>query len=189
MVATERVAKIKLIVCDVVGVLTDGAVVYGTSNAECKAFNVKDGLGIKLASWNNLPVVLLTARHCEAVARRAAELSVQVVQGVTDKDAGLRNVARERALALDEIAYIGDDLNDLPAMRLAGMPVAVADAVEEVKAAALHVTDTRGGRGAVREVIELILKGQGRWEAAVELYLARLHTVAAGSRSPHSAAQ
>jgi 3-deoxy-D-manno-octulosonate 8-phosphate phosphatase (KDO 8-P phosphatase) len=189
MVAAERVAQIKLIVCDVVGVLTDGAVVYGSCNAECKAFNVKDGLGIKLASWNSLPVVLLTARHCEAVARRAAELSVHVVQGVTDKDAGLRTVARERSLSLDEIAYIGDDLNDLPALRLAGMPVAVADAVAEVKAASAYITTTRGGRGAVREVIELILKGQGRWEAAVETYLTRLHAAASGARSPHTSAQ
>jgi len=177
MVPVEKVARIKLLACDVDGVLTDGAIIYGTSNVELKAFSVKDGLGMKLAEWCGLPVVWLTGRKSEAVARRADELGVQVYQSATDKDAGLRQIARDRGLALAEIAYIGDDINDLPAMRLAGFAVAVADAMPEITAAADYIAKTAGGFGAVREVIEYILRSQGRWESAVEIYLENIRTV------------
>jgi len=208
-----RLPQIKLLACDVDGVLTDGGVIYagGTermkvmtnekditphltemvgkamdwpsssndtaavvSAFELKAFNIKDGLGIKLAGWNGLPVVWITGRSSEAVRMRGGELDVHLYQGVVDKAEGLRRVAEKHGVAVEEIAYIADDLNDLPALRLVGYPIAVADAAPEVIAVAAHVTKARGGQGAVREAIEHILRGQGRWETAVEVYVARL---------------
>lgn len=170
MAATD----VRLLVCDVDGVLTDGAVIYGNAGVELKTFNIKDGLGMKLAGWSGLPVVWLTGRTSEAVARRAAELDVQVYQGAANKDVGLRTLAQERGIPLEAIAYIGDDLNDIPALRLAGFPVTVADAVDEVKALAAYITTSSGGQGAVREIIEHILRVQGHWEKAVDEYIARI---------------
>lgn len=168
---TERLARVKVLVMDVDGVLTDGTIVYGSGNVEIKAFNIKDGLGMKLAVMNGLPIVWLTGRRSDAVARRASELNVQVQQGSTDKDAGLRDIARNMVVALDEIAYVGDDLNDLPALRIAGVPIAVADAAPEVIEAACHVTSNPGGHGAIREVIEMIFNAQDRWSAAITRFL------------------
>jgi len=172
-----QLERVKLLVCDVDGVLTDSSIIYCGGSKELKLFNVKDGLGIKLAGWCGLPIVWLTGRTSEAVAHRADELGVHIYQNARDKDAGLRLVASEHNVPLCDIAYLGDDLNDLPALRLAGLPLAVADAVPEVIAAAHFVTSVPGGRGAVREVIEFILRGQGRWEAAVETYLEHLRRV------------
>ncbi|HEY3379043.1 MAG TPA: HAD hydrolase family protein [Armatimonadota bacterium] len=174
MISPHTVQGIKLLVSDVDGVLTDGTIIYGNGGTELKGFNIKDGLAMKLAGWNDLPVVWLTGRCSEAVARRAAELDVAVFQGAQNKDVGLRALAQERGLALAEIAYIGDDLNDIPALRLAGLPLAVADAAPEVKALAGYVTHAVGGQGAIREVIEYILGAQGRWERAVETYIDRI---------------
>jgi len=166
--------QIKVLVCDVDGVLTDGAIIYGNGGSELKAFNSRDGLAIKLAGLSGLPVVWLTGRSSEAVARRGRELDARVWQGVAEKAAGLRRIADDLGITLAEIAYIGDDLNDLPALRLAGLPIAVADAMPEVIDAAAFVTNASGGRGAVREAIELILHCQQRWDAAVETFLAHL---------------
>jgi 3-deoxy-D-manno-octulosonate 8-phosphate phosphatase (KDO 8-P phosphatase) len=173
MVSPAQYHSIKVLVCDIDGVLTDGTIIYGDTQLELKAFNIKDGLGMRLAAWNDFPIVWLTGRTSAAVARRGEELGVQVFQGASNKDSGLRAIARERGITLQEIAYIGDDLNDIPALRLAGLPLAVADAVAEVRALAAVVTQATGGHGAIREVIEMILRGQGRWEAAVEVFLAR----------------
>ncbi len=169
-------ARVKLLVCDVDGVLTDGAVMYGSGKTELKVFNVKDGLAIKLAGWSDLPVVWLTGRASEAVACRADELGVPVYQSAVDKGAGIRRVADDRHVPLGDIAYLADDLNDLPALRLVGLPLAVADAAAEVIAVAHFVTRAPGGHGAVREAIEYLLRGQGRWDAAVQTYLQHLRT-------------
>jgi 3-deoxy-D-manno-octulosonate 8-phosphate phosphatase (KDO 8-P phosphatase) len=177
MVETAQLAQVKLLVCDVDGVLTDGAVIYGSGTVELKVFSVKDGLATTLAGWSGLPVVWLTGRASEAVARRADELGVHVYQSARDKGAGVRRVADEHAVPLSDIAYLGDDLNDLPALRLVGLPLAVADAAPEVAAIAHFVTSAPGGHGAVREVIEYILRGQHRWDAAVHTYLENLRTV------------
>ena len=174
MVPKVMLAGVKLLVCDVDGVLTDSSIIYGSGNMEMKVFNIKDGLAMKLAGWSNLPIVWLTGRSSDAVTRRAADLDIQVYQGAADKDAGLRLLARDMGLSLREIAYIGDDLNDIPALRLAGLPIAVADAVPEVRELASYITQAPGGHGAIRETIELILRGQNRWEAAIQLYLTRL---------------
>ena len=173
-------ASIRLLVCDVDGVLTDGSVTYGQHGLELKAFNIKDGLAMKLAAWAGLPVVWLTGRTSEAVARRAAELEVEVVQGEGDKARGLQAIARAHAVPLSAIAYVGDDLNDLPALRCAGLPIAVADAAEEVRAVAGYVTRASGGHGAIREIIEAILHAQHRWDEAVDLYLERIREVHLG---------
>lgn len=174
METNTDLSRIKLLASDVDGVLTDGLIIYGSGNTEFKGFNIKDGLGIKMAWLMKLSVVWITGRISDAVARRADELNVQVYQGIGDKDAGLRAVAADRGLSLDEIAYVGDDLNDLPALRIAGYPIAVADSTAEVIQAAAYVTHAPGGHGAIREVIEHILDGQGRRKAAVETYLASL---------------
>lgn len=174
MTVEQRLAGIKLLACDVDGTLTDGSITYGSGILEIKAFNIRDGLGLKLASWYQFPVVWLTGRTSDAVERRAGELNVQVYQGASDKAAGLRHVANDRGIALEAIAYIGDDINDLPALGIAGLPIAVADAAPEVLAVAAYVTKAPGGAGAVREALEYILRGQGRWEEAVQTYLSRL---------------
>ena len=176
----QAVSQIKLLVCDVDGVLTDGAIILGSGGMEMKAFNSRDGLAMRLAGLNELPVVWLTGRSSEAVTRRAAELQVRVQQGIAEKAAGLRAITADAGVAMEEIAYVGDDLNDLPALRLAGLPIAVADAVPEVLAVAAYVTNAAGGHGAIREVIELILHGQQRWDAAVERFLTFLREAEEG---------
>lgn len=166
--------NIHLLVSDVDGVLTDGSVTYGHEMLELKSFNTRDGLGIKLAGWAGLPIILLTGRKSAAVTRRAEELGVAVMQGAGDKAASLRDISEYYSVPLAEIAYIGDDLNDLPALRIAGVAIAVADAVAEVRMIAHHVTTACGGNGAIREVIEEILQLQGKWETAIEVYLQKI---------------
>lgn len=174
MVASDVLAGIKLLVCDVDGVLTEGGITYGDGGLELKTFNIKDGLGMKLAAWSHLPVIWLTGRSSEAVTRRAKELDVHLFQGAANKDEGLRAIAAAYGVTLAEIAYIGDDLNDVPALRLAGYPVTVADAVPEVMTMASYITQASGGHGAVREIIEVILRAQNRWDAAMTTYLDRI---------------
>jgi 3-deoxy-D-manno-octulosonate 8-phosphate phosphatase (KDO 8-P phosphatase) len=160
----SNLSKIKLLVTDVDGVMTDGSIIYSSNNSELKAFNIKDGLGIRLAGLIGFHVVILTGRKSEAVTRRAAELGIEVVQGQNDKSVGIRQITEKLGLTYDEVAYIGDDLNDLPAMHLAGYIFAPADSVEEIIEIANCVTEAKGGRGAVREAIEKILKSQNKWE-------------------------
>jgi 3-deoxy-D-manno-octulosonate 8-phosphate phosphatase (KDO 8-P phosphatase) len=180
---TEKLGNIAMLVCDVDGVLTDGMIVYGTDNMEIKAFHVRDGLAMKLAWVHHFPIVLLTGRNSDALARRAGELNARVYQGVRDKGAGLIAMAEEYGIPLEKIAYVGDDLNDLPAMQLAGLPIAVADATQEVLATAAYVTNAAGGQAAIREVIELIFRAQGRWDDAVQTYLDHLRGTSHASGS------
>ncbi|MEI6519596.1 MAG: HAD hydrolase family protein [bacterium] len=160
----NNLLKIKLLVSDVDGVMTDGSIIYSSNNSELKAFNIKDGLGIRIAGLIGLNVVILTGRKSEVVTRRAAELGIEVVQGQNDKSAGIRQITEKYELTYDQVAYIGDDLNDLPAMHLVGYVFAPADSVEEIIEIANCVTESKGGRGAVREAIEKILKAQNKWE-------------------------
>ncbi|HOF89383.1 MAG TPA: HAD hydrolase family protein [Armatimonadota bacterium] len=171
MVSRTRLAAQRLLACDVDGVLTEGGIIYGSGNQELKVFSIKDGLGIRVATCSHFPVVWLARRSADAVARRAAELNVQLYQGESDKEAVLRRVAEQYGLALAEITYVGDDLDDLRPMRIAGLAVAVADAAPEVQAAADVVTRAPGGKGAAREVIELLFHAQDRWDAALACYL------------------
>ena len=164
----QRCQQIELLVLDVDGVLTDGRIIYGTDNLEVKAFHVRDGSGLKLWHRAGKRSAVITGRNSPVVAVRAAELGVaHVVQGAAEKLGALRRVLVEMAVPEEAVCYVGDDLPDLAPMGRCGLAVAVADACAEVRRAAHHVTRQAGGRGAVREVIELVLRCQGSWEALV----------------------
>ena len=172
MALAERMKRIRLIVLDVDGVLTDGGIYMGPSGEAMKRFDIKDGLGIALWHRAGGKTAILTGRSSQIVENRARELHISVVrQGCVDKAAAYEELKKELRLSDDEIAYIGDDLIDLPVMRKAGLSVAVADAVPEVKAAAFFVTEHAGGNGAIRETAELLLRAQGRFEEAASQYL------------------
>ena len=161
----ERCRALKLVLSDVDGVMTDGTVLLLPDGGEGKAFNIRDGLGMVLARRAGLRTGLITGRSSEVVSRRAAELHMDVVrQGVADKAAVLRDVLAEEGLEAREVAYMGDDLNDLPVMTEVGLSAAPADAPMEVRLQAFMVTDAAGGQGCLREFIEAILRARGDWE-------------------------
>lgn len=168
-----RALAVKLLVLDVDGVLTDGRLIIGRAGEEIKAFSVKDGVGIKLAQFAGIEVAFLSARFSEAVLRRAEMLGVRDVrQGKERKLEVVREMASARGLALDEIAYVGDDVVDLEPVAAVGLGVAVADACGDLIAAASCVTEAAGGAGAVREVVEALLKARGDWVGTYRSYLA-----------------
>jgi 3-deoxy-D-manno-octulosonate 8-phosphate phosphatase (KDO 8-P phosphatase) len=168
-----RVAAIELLILDVDGVLTDGSVVYAADLWEIKAFHVRDGSAIKWWRHAGKRVAVISGRSSPAVARRAAELGIDdLVQGADAKLPALRTILAATGCRPDQACAVGDDLPDLPLLRNVGLAAAVADAADEVKQAAHLVTRTPGGRGAVREVVELLLKGQGLWQPVVERYQA-----------------
>jgi len=185
-----RLGQIRLIAMDVDGVLTEGGVTWsaGPSGelAEQKTFNVKDGLGISLARAAGLQIAWITGRVSPIVERRAAELGVQeVCQWARDKQACLEELARRLGLRTEQVLYIGDDVNDLPAFAAAGVTAAPSDAAHIVLERADWITQAAGGRGAAREVIEGVLHAQDRFEDAVEAFLARLRSEGpAGGRAP-----
>jgi len=167
----DRTRNLKMIVFDVDGVLTSGQIIFGHDGEAMKIFCAQDGLGIAVAHKAGLKTAIITGRESEMVRRRGAELNItDVFQGAMDKAAAFTALAAKHRLAFDEIAYVGDDLNDLPVLLKAGAAFAVANAVPEVKAVAHYVTARSGGAGAVREIIELILKAQGKWDGIVTLY-------------------
>lgn len=164
---------------DVDGVLTDGGIGWsaGTAGAlvESKSFHVRDGLGISMALTVGLEVAWITGRRSAIVEKRAQELGVREIhQGSRDKRTVLGALIERLGLSQEQVLYLGDDLNDLPAFDAAGVRVTVPEAGPEVLSQAHWVTTAGGGRGAVREVVEAVLKAQGRWEGAVEAFLARL---------------
>ncbi len=171
MTLEERAAGVKLVVFDVDGVLTDGSLWYGPQGEALKRFNVKDGHAMVLARLTNLPVALLTARTSPMVEARAAELKLaKVFQGRRDKGLALVELCGEFGLTPTDCAYMGDDLNDLPALQQAGLAACPADAVAEVRAAVHCVATAKGGHGAARELLELVLKATHRWAEAVALH-------------------
>ena len=168
----ERAKKIKLIISDVDGVLTDGGIYIGEEGELFKAFNVKDGFGITLALRLGFKFAIITGRKSKQLEIRMKELGVSdVFQGKIDKRMAYSDIKEKYALADEEIAYIGDDIVDLPVMAQVGFPATVADAPSEVKNYSCVVSDLNGGHGAVREVIEFILKAQGLWQDVVNSYL------------------
>jgi 3-deoxy-D-manno-octulosonate 8-phosphate phosphatase (KDO 8-P phosphatase) len=168
----RRASHIKLLLMDCDGVLTDGRLWLVDDTDEQKSFNTKDGLGLALLHRAGLKSGIITGRRSKAVERRARELGVEFVrQGDEQKLAGFENVLQEAGVEEHEVAFIGDDLPDIPLMKRSELAVAVADAVDEARLAAHYVTRAEGGRGAVREVVELILKTQGRWNDLVDDYL------------------
>jgi 3-deoxy-D-manno-octulosonate 8-phosphate phosphatase (KDO 8-P phosphatase) len=167
----DEVNRIELLCLDVDGVLTDGSILLDDSGAETKRFHVRDGTGLSI--WRRLGyrTAIITGRSGMAVFHRADELGIRhVFQRAPDKAAALRQVLAAMDLRASQAAVIGDDLPDLPMMTLAGYPIAVADAAPEVRKAARFVTARPGGKGAVREAIEHVLKEQDRWDEALELY-------------------
>ena len=166
----ERAARVKLIVLDVDGVLTDGGLYYGPEGEALKRFDVKDGHAIVMARLTGLPCAVLTARRSKMVEVRSQELGlVAVKQGQRDKLAGLRALLEELGVAPEAVAYMGDDVNDLGPLQTVGLPACPADAAPEVRDTSLFVSSCPGGRGAVRELVELCLKASERWETALSL--------------------
>ncbi|HEV2288613.1 MAG TPA: HAD hydrolase family protein [Candidatus Acidoferrales bacterium] len=173
----RRAKKIRLLLMDVDGVLTKGNVCLQAfpdgSVAEMKVFHSHDGAGLKLASIVGLRSGVITGRNTPAVSQRAREAGIEFVyQGQAKKTAAYEEILRRAGVKDEEVAYVGDDLPDLPLLARAGLAVAVANATAEVKYTAHYVTRAKGGEGAVREVVELILKAQGKWEAAIPKALA-----------------
>jgi 3-deoxy-D-manno-octulosonate 8-phosphate phosphatase (KDO 8-P phosphatase) len=164
----EKAQSVRCIVFDVDGVLTDGRIVLGRGGEEWKSFDVRDGLRMVMARKQGLKLALLTGRESEAVSRRAAELSVDhVLQGVKDKAEAMSALLQKMELGREEIAYMGDDIPDLPAMRAAGFSGAVSDAASEVLQASDWTSPKPGGKGAAGDFIEFILRSKGLWEEAL----------------------
>ncbi len=156
--------RVSLVTLDVDGTLTDGSLHYGSAGDEHKSFHTADGLGIVMAMSVGLAVAVISGRRSVTVERRMAELHVtELIQGCGDKAVALQSLMKQFALEAEQVAYIGDDINDLPAFDVAGVRIAVADAADLVRARADYVTQRPGGRGAVRDAIEEILKA-GRLE-------------------------
>ena len=165
-----RCRRLRLILTDVDGVMTDGTILLLPDGSEARAFHVRDGLGIVLAHRAGLRTGLLSGRSSPAVARRAEELGIAVVlQGIADKASAMRELLQREGLDAHEVAYMGDDVNDLPVMTEAGLSAAPADAPLEVRAQAFMVTEAAGGRGCLREFIEAILRARGDWERVTGL--------------------
>lgn len=163
----ERCRALKLILTDVDGVMTDGSVLLLPDGQDAKAFHVRDGLGVVMAHAAGLRTGLLSGRRSESVERRASELGMAVVrQGVRDKAAALREILGELGLQAHEVAYVGDDLNDLPVIEAVGLSAAPADAAFEVRAQAFMVLSAPGGRGCLREFVDAILRARGDFERA-----------------------
>ncbi|PHS03144.1 MAG: phenylphosphate carboxylase subunit delta [Blastopirellula sp.] len=171
MKLVELCQPIRLLLCDVDGVMTSGQVILDNQGIETKQFNIRDGLGIMLWKKADLDFGIITGRSSQSVRLRATELSIDIVrQGIQHKLKTAEELVEQLKLTPDQVAYIGDDLPDLPVIRWAGLGVAVADAADEVKAGANHQTAACGGQGAVRELIETILKAQQRWEELIQHY-------------------
>lgn len=171
MQVEDRARRVRLLLFDVDGVLTDGIVTMHADGSESKGFHIKDGAAIVWAQRVGLTVGLISARASGATAQRAAQLAIRIVQqGVTSKRAAFEQVVRDSGVDPQAIAYMGDDLLDLPVLARAGLAAAPADAVEEVVRAAHWVSRSPGGRGAVRELIEMVLRAQGHWERIVNEY-------------------
>jgi YrbI family 3-deoxy-D-manno-octulosonate 8-phosphate phosphatase len=167
----EKASKIKLLLLDVDGVMTDGRITINDRGQETKVFNVKDGLGLKMLMSSGLEVVIVTGRRSQALAHRSKELGIEeVYQGVKDKNTVCQQLKKTKDLKTEQVCSLGDDIPDLAMFTESGLCIAVADAVKEVREAADFVTKSNGGFGAVREACELILKCQGKWRDALAAF-------------------
>ncbi len=156
--------RIRALVLDVDGVLTDGRLMYLPNGEEAKSFHVRDGLGIQLMIASGVQVGIISGRESDAVRRRAKELGIELIYlGIDDKVESFEDLLQRLSIEEDEVAYVGDDLPDLPLLRRAGLSFAVADAAPEVRSAAHVILRAGGGQGAVREACERILKAKGAW--------------------------
>lgn len=171
MELSQRCLEIELILTDVDGVLTDGGIIFDNQGIETKRFHIHDGLGIKVWQRGGYHFGVITGRSSHIVKIRAAELGIELVrQGTEAKLSVAKDIAKGLRLEPRQVCFIGDDLPDLPVIRWAGLGVAVANAVSEVKQKAAYTTHLHGGQGAVRETIELILKAKERWEELIQNY-------------------
>lgn len=168
----ERARRVRLLVLDVDGVMTDGGITVADDGSETKTFYVRDGHGIKLLQRAGIEVAIISGRRSATVDRRAAELGISLVhQGALDKAAAFEAIVAARGLDPAEVAYLGDDVVDLPVLRRVGLAMAVGDCVAELAPYMHYTTRCAGGRGAVREVAEVLLKAQGRWGDAFRRYI------------------
>lgn len=167
----EKIRRIRLLLLDVDGVLTEGKIIYDDTGRDSKAFDVKDGHGIKLLIRGGVEVGIITSRESKVVSYRAGDLGIGLVyQGVKDKLDAFEDILKRQNLHPENIAYIGDDLVDIPVLKKVGFSVAVSDSIVELQEYTDYRTLNKGGKGAVREICELILKVQGMWEEVTEKY-------------------
>jgi len=170
-ILNDRLKSIKLIIFDVDGVLTDGRIIFAGNHLEIKSFDVRDGHGTKLAIRSGLEIALVTGRKSDVVTRRAADLGIErLFQGIWDKKPVMEKLAQDLNVKFQEIAVVGDDVVDIPMLRLAGLAVTTPEAPLEVKKEGHYVTTHPGGWGAAREVIEMILKAQDKWNSVMARY-------------------
>ena len=167
----EKASKVKLLLLDVDGVLTDGRIIYDSAGRDAKFFNVHDGLGVYLLKRAGIPTILITAKASRAIKPRARDMQVAAVfEGISPKNAVLDKILKKFKLSVQEACFVGDDLVDICLMKRVGFAVAVFNACAEVKNLAHYITQREGGRGAVREVAELILKSQDKWQETLAPY-------------------
>ncbi len=167
-----RLADIQLLLLDVDGVLTDGSITYTDSGEQIKTFNSRDGLGLRLLMDSGIRVGIITGRNSKALRYRCENLGITLLfEGAKDKSAALETIILKTGIPAGNIAFVGDDLIDLPVMKRIGVSFCVSDAPEEVKQHSQVVTICQGGRGAVREICESILKAKGLWENIMNRYL------------------
>ena len=169
---TIKLDHVKMLILDVDGVLTDGSIAVGDNGELFKTFNVRDGLGITLAQKLGIKTAIITGRESKMLAYRARELKINAFyQNKKNKVPAYKELLAEYQLKDEEVAYIGDDLFDLAVMKRVGFPATVADATEEAKSVSILISDFAGGKGAVRQIIEFILKAQEKWQAVIDSYL------------------
>jgi len=167
----QRLQKIRLLLLDVDGVLTDGRIIYGSDGTETKAFDVKDGHGLKMLQRAGIATGIITGRESSVVLHRSRELGIEIVhQAAKDKLIPYRQVLADLGLSDEQVAYVGDDIVDLPILRRVGFAATVADCVPEVREHVHYVASRNGGRGAVREICDLLLRGGGHWQEVAGKY-------------------
>ena len=167
----SKAKKIKLLLLDVDGVLTDGRIIYDSKGRDAKFFDVHDGLGVYVLRKCGIKTVLITAKGSRAIRPRARDMQVEeIFENISPKSAILDKILKKYRVSADQICFVGDDLVDLGLMKRVGFPVAVFNAAAEIKEVASYVTLKQGGRGAVREVAELIIESQGKWEEVLQAY-------------------
>lgn len=170
----RQLQKIKLLILDVDGVMTDGRIIFDSNGVESKFFNVKDGHGIKMLQRGGIEVAIISGRESQVVTNRAAELAIKIVyQKSLDKLTPYHKILAETGLSDAEVAFIGDDLIDIPVLKRVGFAAAPSDAVAEVLPLVHYVTSKSGGWGAVREVSDMLLKAQGKWAELTDRYFAK----------------
>jgi len=167
----EKLIKIKLLILDVDGVMTDGRIIMDSEGREIKNFDVRDGHGIKVLQRYGIKVAILTGRQSQVVEHRAKDLDIKdVYQKVFNKKEVFEKILKKHKLSADEAAFVGDDIIDIPVLKSVGFSAAVADAMDVVKKSVDYVAKNNGGRGAVREICEMILKAKGRWPEIAAKY-------------------